>query len=180
MLSTPAARDFAYSGVEHKDEVCSARQLAARDSDADLVKIDRSLPVLVPTGGGVVSTTESSQVSLNEEETVTDESAVDESRNDDRPFAVTASIFRSADAKSGCKDDSKRDGSLPKHAQKEKVFVQALKGSLEASIKESLKENDEPAVVDRQDCRQSLAKKTPFIFQVHSIPSIYERVSLIF
>jgi len=179
-LSTPAARDFAYSGVEHEDEVYSVRQLAARDSDADLVKIERPLPVLVPTGGGAVSTADSSRVSLNdEEETVAAESAVNESRNDDRPFAVTASIFCSADVKSGCKDDAKKDSSFPKHAQKE-VFVQALKESVEASIKESLKENDEPAAVDRQDCRQSLAKKTPFIFQVRSTPLIYERISLIF
>lgn len=177
-LSTSAVRDFAYSGIEHEDEVYSVRQLAARDSDADLVKIERPLPVLVPTGSGAVSATDSSQVSLNdEEETRAEESAAvdDESRNDDRPFAVTASIFHSAGGKDD-RNESRKDSALPKHAQEEKAFVQALKESLEESIKESLKENDEPAAVDRQDRRRSglspfslgssLAKKTPFILQV--------------
>lgn len=136
----------------------SVRQLVARDSGTDLVKIERPLPVLVPTGGGgggvTVSTTDSSQVSLNDEE----ETAVDvESRSEDRPFAVTASIFHSStDGKSGCEDDS------PKDIQEEKAFVQALKESLE----ESIKENDEPAA------RHSFVKKAPFVFQVRSILSI--------
>ncbi|XP_071573647.1 uncharacterized protein Sima [Temnothorax nylanderi] len=156
--------NYILSGIEHEDEVYSARQLAVHDSGADLVKIEKPLPVLVPTGGGAVSTTDSSQISLNdEEETLAEESAVDdESRSDDRPFAVTASIFRSANGKTGCKDASQKDGALPKHAQEQKAFVQALKESLEESIKESLKENDEPAAAD---CRQSLTKKTSFIFQ---------------
>lgn len=169
-LSTSAARDFAYSGIEHEDEVYSVRQLAARDSGTDLVKIERPLPVLVPTSGGAVSTTDSSQVSLNdEEEILAEESAVDdESRSEDRPFAVTASVFRSsADRKSGCEDDLRKDGALPKHVQ-EKAFVQALKESLEESIKESLKENAEP-VADRQP----LAKKAPFIFQVQSASTFH-------
>jgi len=172
-LSTPVARNFVYSGIEHEDEVYNIRQLAARDSDADLVKIEKPLPVLVPTGSAI-STTDSSQVSLNDEEIPTEESVIDdESRSDDRPFAVTASIFRSIDEKGGCKNDSRKDASvLPKQGQEEKAFVQALKESLEESIKESLKEN-EPATVDRQDCRQSFAKKTPFIFQVRSIFLIY-------
>lgn len=158
----------------------SVRQLAARDSAADLVKIERPLPVLVPTGGGTVSTTDSSQVSLDDEgEIPAKEPAADaESRSDDRPFAVTVSIFRSADGESGCKNDSQKgDRALPKHAQDKKAFVQALKESLEEIIdEESLKEN-EPAAVDHQDCRPSFAKKTPFIFQVRS--SLYQRVDLI-
>lgn len=155
----------------------SVRQQAARDSGTDLVNTERPLSVLVPTGGGAVSTTDSSQVSLDDEEEIpVEESAVDdESKSDDRPFAVTASIFRTVDGKSDCKDDLRKDDALPKDAQEEKAFVQALKESLE----ESLKENNEPAVIDRQDCRQSFAKKTPFIFQVWSILSIYGRVGLI-
>ncbi|XP_011696892.1 PREDICTED: uncharacterized protein LOC105455341 [Wasmannia auropunctata] len=160
--------NYILSGIEHEDEVYSVRQLAARDSDADLVKIERPLPVLVPTGPPrSISTTDSNQVSLtNDEEEIppAEESAVDDESND-RPFAVTASIFRSVDVKAGCKDDSRKDDALPKHAQEEKAFVQALKESLEESIKESLKENDEPAAVNRLNCRQSFAKKTPFIFQ---------------
>ncbi|XP_070522576.1 uncharacterized protein Sima isoform X2 [Cardiocondyla obscurior] len=155
--------NYILSGIEHEDEVYSVRQLAARDSGADLVKIERPLPVPVPAGGGA-STTDSSQVSLNNEKETLAEKAVvdDESRDDDRPFAVTASIFRPADQKSGCKDDPPKDPALPKKklfAQEEKAFVQALKESLEESIKESLKENDQP------NCRQSLAKKTPVVFQ---------------
>ncbi|XP_012535066.1 protein similar isoform X2 [Monomorium pharaonis] len=155
--------NYVLSGIEHEDEVYSVRQLAARDSGADLVKVERPLPALVPTGGpGAVSTTDSSDVSLDDEE---GKLVIDETRSDDQPFTVTASIFRSADGKSDCKDDLRKDDALPKHAQEEKAFVQALKESLEESIKESLKENDDPAPVDRQNCRQSFAKKTPFIFQ---------------
>lgn len=146
----------------------SVRQLAARDSGTDLVKTERPLPVLVPTSAGAVSTADSSQVSLNdEEETLAEESAVtDESRSEDRPFAATASVFHSStEGKSGRRDDLQKDSALPKHVREEKAFVQALKDSLEESIKESLKENDEP--VDRH----SLAKKPPFIFQVRSVLS---------
>ncbi|XP_011874728.1 PREDICTED: protein similar isoform X2 [Vollenhovia emeryi] len=156
--------NYVLSGIEHEDEVYSVRQLAARDSDADLVKIEKPLPVLVPAGGAV-STADPGQVSLNDEEALAEEPAVDKSRSEDRPFAVTALIFRSADEKGDCENDSRKDGALPKHAQEEKAFVQALKESLEESIKESLQENDEPAAVNRQDCRQFLAKKTSLIFQ---------------
>ena len=161
-LSTSAVRDFAYSGIEHEDEVYSVRQLAARDNDANLVKIEKPLPVLVPADSSAVSTTDSSQVSLNDEEKIPEELNVDdESRSDDRPFAVTASIFRSIDEKNDCKDDSQKDGALPKHAQKEKAFV-FLEKALKESLEESIKENDVPATVNQQ----SFAKKTPFILQV--------------
>ncbi|KYN01325.1 Hypoxia-inducible factor 1-alpha [Cyphomyrmex costatus] len=128
-----------------------------------------------------VSTTDSCEISLNDEKIPIEESTVDdEPRSDDRPLAVTASIFRSIDEKGDCKDDSQKDGVLSKHAQKEKAFVfleKALKESLEESIKESLKENDVPTTVNRQDCRQSFAKKAPFIFQVQLILSIVDVAS---
>ncbi|KYQ50321.1 Hypoxia-inducible factor 1-alpha [Trachymyrmex zeteki] len=110
-----------------------------------------------------VSTTDSSQVSLNDEEKIpVEESTVDdESRSDDRPFAVTASIFHSIDDKSDCKDDSQKDGALPKRAQKEKAFV-FLEKALKESLEESIKENNVPATVNRQ----SFVKKAPFIFQI--------------
>ncbi|XP_018397064.1 PREDICTED: protein similar [Cyphomyrmex costatus] len=160
--------NYILSGIEHEDEVYSVRQLATRDNDANLVKIEKPLPILLPTGS-TVSTTDSCEISLNDEKIPIEESTVDdEPRSDDRPLAVTASIFRSIDEKGDCKDDSQKDGVLSKHAQKEKAFVfleKALKESLEESIKESLKENDVPTTVNRQDCRQSFAKKAPFIFQ---------------
>lgn len=163
-LSTPAARDFAYSGVEHEDEVYSVRQLAARDSDAEL-KSARTLPTLVPSDSGSKKkgpiVLEDEQISV-EEPTAVD----DESRNDDLPLAVTASIFRSASGKDDRKNDLRKD--LPRPVQEEKAFVQALKESLEESIKESLKENNEPVTAERQDCRPAFAR-TPFIFQVRSI-----------
>ncbi|XP_011644069.1 uncharacterized protein LOC105431526 isoform X1 [Pogonomyrmex barbatus] len=159
--------NYILSGVEHEDEVYSVRQLAARDTGVDLVKPERPLPVLVPTATAV-STTDSSQVSLNDEEEIpAEESATvdDESpRSDDRPLAVTASIFRPRDVARGCdNDDSRKDDALPRQAQEEKAFARALKESLE----ESLKENDDPATIDRQNCRPlSLAKKKlPFVFQ---------------
>ncbi|XP_012057137.1 PREDICTED: uncharacterized protein LOC105620242 [Atta cephalotes] len=153
--------NYILSGIEHEDEVYSVRQLAARDNDANLVKIEKPLPVLVPADSSAVSTTDSSQVSLNDEERIPEELNVDdESRSDDRPFAVTASIFHSIDKKNDCKDDSQKDGALPKHAQKEKAFV-FLEKTLKESLEESIKENDVPATVNQQ----SFAKKTPFILQ---------------
>jgi len=165
-LSTPVARDFAYSGVEHEDEVYSVRQLAARDSGTGLKSgEEKSLPTLVPRSG---SGSKKGPIVLEDEEISAKDSTVDdESRNDDRPLAVTASIFRSANGKDDdCKNDSRKDNDLPRPVQEEKAFVQALKESLEESIKESLKENNEPATVERQNCR-SFAR-TPFIFQVRS------------
>lgn len=164
-LSTPAARDFAYSGIEHEDEVYSVRQLAARDSGAEL-KSERSLPTLVPTSG---SGSKKGPIVKDEEisakESIT---ADDDSKSDDRPLAVTASIFRSAN---GAKDDLRKDSDLPRPLQEEKAFVQALKDSLEESIKESVKENNEPVAAERQDCRPAFVR-TPFIFQVRSILTV--------
>ncbi|XP_019887026.1 hypoxia-inducible factor 1-alpha isoform X1 [Ooceraea biroi] len=158
--------NYVLSEVEHEDEVYSVRQLAARDSGVDLVKSERTLPALVPIeGAGPVDSTR--QVVLDEEvpgEDAANSSVDDESKGEDRPLAVTASIFHSAGGKDEQerKDGSGQDNVLPRPIQ-EKAFVQALKESLEESIKESLKENDEPAPGKRQNCR-SLAR-TPFVFQ---------------
>lgn len=146
----------------------SVRQLAARNSGADLVKSERPLPALVPTGGAV--STDASHVVLDDEENLAAKESVvdDESKNEDRPLAVTASIFRSANGKDNRsnKNGLRKNNALPKPIQ-EKAFVQALKESLEESIKESLKENDEPATEDRQEFRPSFA--TSFILQVHKL-----------
>jgi len=162
-LSTPAARDFAYSGVEREDEVYSVRQLAARDSGTEL-KSERSLPTLVPRSG---SESKKGPIVLEDEEISAKESTAidDESRNDDRPLAVTASIFRSTNGKDDRKNGSRKDSDLPRPVQEEKAFVQALKESLEESIKESLKENNESVTAERQDCRPAFVR-TPFVLQV--------------
>ncbi|XP_029661512.1 uncharacterized protein LOC115234518 isoform X2 [Formica exsecta] len=150
--------NYILSGLEHEDEVYSVRQLAARDSGADFVKSERSLLTPVATGA-IEPTSDSCQVVLNDDEKIsTKELAVDdESRSDDRPLAVTASIFRSANGK----DDTRKDDDLPKQAQKKKTSVRILK----ESINESLKENDEPVAADRQNCCRPAFAKTPFIFQ---------------
>jgi len=131
------------------------------------VKPERTLPALVPIGGAGPAES-ARQVVLDEEEAPEERSADslgvdDESKGEDRPLAVTASIFRSAgeEDERERKDVSRKDV-LPRPIQ-EKAFVQALKDSLEESIQESLKENDKPTQ-ERQDC-QPLAR-TPFVFQV--------------
>lgn len=161
-LSTPAARDFGYSGIEHEDEVYSVRQLAARDSGADFVKSERSLLAPVTTTGAIGPTSDSDcQAVLNDDDEkriFAKESAVDdESRSDDRPLAVTASIFRSANGRAD-------DASLKQ--PQEKTSVRIPKESPNEPIDESLKENDEPAAADRQDCCRPAFTRTPFILQV--------------
>lgn len=153
------ARDFGYSGLEHEDEVYSVRQLAACDSGADFVKSERSLLTPVTTGA-IKPTSDSCQVVLNDDKKISARELVidDESRSDDRPLAVTASIFRSANGK----DDAQKDDDFSKQAQEKKTSVRILK----ESINESLKENDEPAAADRHNCCRPPFARTPFIFQV--------------
>lgn len=161
----PVAREFGYSGIEHEDEIYSVRQLAARDSGTDFVKSEKSLVAPVTTAAAR-STSDSCQVVLSDDE-ISKESAVDdELRGDDRPLAVTASIFRSANGR----DDTQKDDAFPKLAQEKKTCVRILK----EPINESLKENDEPTVVDPQNCCQSAVVRTPFIFQVRLIFEIIE------
>lgn len=161
--STTAARDSAYSEVEHEDEVYSARQLATRD--CDLVKSETTLPVLVAIGGAGTPDLAGQDAVLDEE--AADSAVDDESNREDLPLAVTASIFHSA----GEKDKEEREnvprkGNVLPEPIQEKAFVQTLKKSLEESIKESLdKENDKPPAPEkRQNCRSF--GKTPFVFQV--------------
>ncbi|KAL6444882.1 hypothetical protein ACFW04_002123 [Cataglyphis niger] len=143
------------NGLEHEDEVYSVRQLAACDSGADFVKSERSLLTPVATGA-IKPTSDLCHVVLNDDKKISAKELVidDESRSDDRPLAVTASIFRSANGK----DDTRKDDDFSKQAQEKKTSVRILK----ESINESLKENDEPA--DRHNCCRSFAR-TPFIFQ---------------
>lgn len=141
----------------------SVRQLTARDSGADFVKSERSLLAPVTITGTVEPTSDSDcQAVLNDDDDekriFAKESAVDdESRSDDRPLAVTASIFRSANGRA--------DDVFPKQPQ-EKTSVRIPKESPKEPIDESLKENDEPAAADRQDCCRPAFTRTPFILQV--------------
>ncbi|XP_025263937.1 hypoxia-inducible factor 1-alpha isoform X2 [Camponotus floridanus] len=141
--------NYILSGIEHEDEIYSVRQLVARDSGTDL-KPEKSLAIAATR-----PTSDSCQVLTDDE--ISKESAVDdESRGDDRPLAVTASIFRSANGR----DDTRKDDALLKEAQEKKSCMRILK---DLSINESLKENDEPTA-DRQNCQPAVAR-TPFIFQ---------------
>lgn len=156
----PAAREFGYSGIEHEDEIYSVRQLAARDSGADFVKSEKSLVTPVTTAATRL-TSDSCQVVLSDDELSKESAVDDESKGDDRPLAVTASIFRSANGR----DDAQKDDVFPKQAQEKKTCVRILK----EPINESLKENDEPTVAGPQNSCQSAVVRTPFIFQVRLI-----------
>ncbi|XP_050444881.1 uncharacterized protein LOC126848222 isoform X2 [Cataglyphis hispanica] len=147
--------NYILSGLEHEDEVYSVRQLAACDSGADFVKSERSL--LTPVATGAIKPMSDSCQVLNDDKKISAKELVidDESRSDDRPLAVTASIFRSANGK----DDTRKDDDFSKQTQEKKTSVRILK----ESINESLKENDEPA--DRHNCCRPPFAKTPFIFQ---------------
>lgn len=170
----------------------SERQLAGRDS-ADLVKPEGSLPVLVPTTRPVLDNADNVDNDDDDDENedsrqedavaadivakqpaVVDDDTSKKSDHQDRPrpLTVTASIFqRSLNGKDCRKHESlQKDNAFPGSVQDEKAFVgvQALKESLEESVKE-WKENDEPAATERQeDCRPSFTT-TPFIFQVMMI-----------
>lgn len=90
-----------------------------------------------------------------------------------KPLTVTSSTFRAADNKPRrlAQDGSRKDNTFPRPVQStEKSFVgvQALKQSLE----ESIKENSEPK--KKQQCRQqSAGGRAPFEFQVRVYIYIY-------
>lgn len=132
----------------------SVRQLTARDSGADFAKSKRTL--LAPVTSGATRPAPDCQTVLTNDDderiTAAKETIVDdESRSDDRPLAVTASIFRSTNA------------GFPKQAQ-EKTSVRTSKSPKQ--VDESLKENDEPAAADRPDCCRPAFARTPFLLQV--------------
>lgn len=163
--------------MERENEVYSARQLAARDTE-NVVKPDK-----VTTGSSdVVEPAPAKlhlQVRVNSnkvEEAAATFDIVDPqlSVSRDQPelppksLAVTASTFRLAANKpkkgsAQLQDGSRKDNTFPRpvHAtEKSFVGVQALKDSLE----ESLKENNEPK--RKQQNRQQPTGRTPFVFQV--------------
>lgn len=183
----PPGRISAFSGVEREDEVYSARQLAARDSEeavkpeekpadtSDVVQLPplqatTKLRVRVQVNSKKLEDTalEGNQQQLSLPATRS-KPATTGSSNRAKPLTVTSSIFRAADNKAKkepvqLQDGSRKDNTFPRPVQStEKSFVgvQALKESLE----ESLKENNGPK--RKQRCRQqSVASRAPFVFQV--------------
>ncbi|XP_071868413.1 HIF-1 transcription factor component sima isoform X1 [Bombus fervidus] len=178
--------NYVLSGVEREDEVYSARQLAARDTKeavkpeekpaatSDVVQVPplqatAKLRVRVQVNSKKLEDTalEKNQQQLSLPATKS-KSATTGSSDRVKPLTVTSSIFRTADNKAKkepvqLQDGSRKDNTFPRPVQStEKSFVgvQALKESLE----ESLKENNEPK--RKQRCRQqSAGSRTPFVFQ---------------
>lgn len=184
----PPGRISAFSGVEREDEVYSARQLAARDSEeavkpeekpaatSDIVQLPplqatTKLRVRVQVNSKKLEDTalEGNQQQLSLPATKSKPATTTGSSDRAKPLTVTSSIFRAADNKAKkesvqLQDGSRKDNTFPRPVQStEKSFVgvQALKESLE----ESLKENNGPK--RKQRCRQqSVASRAPFVFQV--------------
>ncbi|CAK9813264.1 Hypoxia-inducible factor 1-alpha [Anthophora quadrimaculata] len=175
--------NYVLSGVEREDEVYSARQLAARDTEEKAVKpeeepaantgvaVEIELQLQVTTNSdleeGGYDTSKSEEFALSSvEPELTTVASLDRAK----PLTVTSSIFRTADNISKKKpvqlqDGSRKDNTFPRPVQpteKSFVGVQALKESLE----ESLKENSEPK--QKQETRQqasSASCRPPFVFQ---------------
>ncbi|XP_076656924.1 HIF-1 transcription factor component sima isoform X2 [Halictus rubicundus] len=189
--------NYILSGVEREDEVYSARQLAARDTEESLVKQEKVVSSVVNEANvdetvndqRPAATTKlclqvhvtGSNSDNNDYQTGVEEPAIEpihtEYKSEDlprepiavaldptKPLTVTTSTFRAAAPKGekepeGLQDGSRKDNTFPRpvrDAEKSFVGVQALKESLE----ESLKENDQP----KRKLRPS-RRTTPFIFQ---------------
>lgn len=183
------------SGVEREDEVYSARQLAARDTEQSLVKSEKLVSNVV-NEANVNETVDDQQPAAttklclqvqvtgsNSNETDVEEPAIEPVRTEHKatearaqkpiatvldptkPLTVTTSTFRAAAPKEkkepgDLQDGSRKDNTFPRpvrDAEKSFVGVQALKESLE----ESLKANNQP----KRKLRPS-RRTTPFIFQV--------------
>ncbi|KAG9434019.1 hypothetical protein HZU67_04570 [Apis mellifera carnica] len=171
--------NYILSGVEREDEVYSARQLAARDTEKAVKPEQPADPILVEpllttklrlrvqvnnNNNNNNNNNKSNKSNLEEatldgnEERFSLQPEVD-SLDRAKPLTVTSSTFRAADNKPRrAQDGSRKDNTFPRPVQStsEKSFagVQALKQSLE----ESIKENNEPR--KKQQCRRA-----PFEFQ---------------
>ncbi|XP_031366475.1 protein similar-like isoform X1 [Apis dorsata] len=184
--------NYILSGVEREDEVYSARQLAARDTEkavkpeepaADPILVEPLLTTKLRLRVQVNNNNSSGKSNRSnnnlEEGTSLDvgneerfslspaqpEIGIDSFDRATKPLTVTSSTFRAADNKPRrlAQDGSRKDNTFPRPVQStEKSFagVQALKQSLE----ESIKENSEPK--KKQQCRQqSAGGRAPFEFQ---------------
>lgn len=170
--------NYILSGVEREDEVYSVRQLVARES-VKAVKSEPVQNVLVVESpplleSPILETSQESSDTLRNESSLPTILPLQEQNRNDRPQAVTASIFRSA-ASVSSEETKKESGKLFETPKKDQAFppgsgipvvssgkscfsVQPPKKSLEES---TLKENDQPK--QRTDRRQ--ASRPEFIFQ---------------
>ncbi|XP_015440217.1 PREDICTED: protein similar isoform X1 [Dufourea novaeangliae] len=186
--------NYVLSGVEREDEVYSARQLAARDTERNnnnnVVKSKKKVTATVPNIGEIISVQQPAKVKLQvridageqleevrfdagDHEYASSESAQQQQGLFERakPLAVTTSTFRVAAGQKakkepvGLQDGSRKDNTFPRpvhDTEKSFVGVQALKESLE----ESLKENDEPKRRQQnRNQRSTPITRTPFVFQ---------------
>ncbi|XP_076756551.1 HIF-1 transcription factor component sima [Xylocopa sonorina] len=170
--------NYVLSGVEHEDEVYSARQLAVRDNE-EAVKSEEPVETIELVEPTPVRTQIKLQVLVNasklgEEQRCSLPIAKPESIDadsqltipNDVPVAVVFPVSANESTKkepAQLRDGSRKDNTFPRPVQtpeKSFVGVQALKDSLE----ESLKENNQPK--RKQQCRQSPASgRVPFVFQ---------------
>lgn len=198
----PPGRISGFSGVEREDEVYSARQLAARDTEKAVKPEEPADPILVEpllatklrlrvqvnnnnNSSSSDNNNKSNKGNNNLEEATLDgseerfslsaaqqpEIGID-SFDRAKPLTVTSSTFRAADNKPRRgQDGSRKDNTFPRPVQStEKSFVgvEALKQSLE----ESIKENNEPK--KKQQCRQqSAGGRAPFEFQVRAQMQVF-------
>lgn len=182
--------------MEREDEVYSARQLAARDTEKKK-PVKPKEPAAAVSGNLVVEpplqTTAKLRIRVqvnsnsnnnNNEKLIGDEqrfslvaaqpeptiaaSAADRAK----PLTVTSSTFRAADNKPRKdlvqpQDGSRKDNTFPRPVH-QPTEEKSFAGvqALKESLEESLKENDEPK--RNQQCRQqSAASRAPFVFQVY-------------
>ncbi|XP_043665464.1 endothelial PAS domain-containing protein 1 isoform X2 [Vespula pensylvanica] len=156
--------NYILSGVECEDEVYSVRQLVARDSEKTVKSEPLQKIVIVETPPLESATLEVSpkpEILQNVENVVAPIVPLQEQNRNDRPQAVTASIFRPAASLSNQETKKESDKIFEGNSRKPTVSgkssfpVQAPKKILEEV---ALKENDQP-----KKRRQS--GRTEFIFQ---------------
>ncbi|XP_046815692.1 uncharacterized protein LOC124422817 isoform X1 [Vespa crabro] len=156
--------NYILSGVECEDEVYSVRQLVARDSEKTVKSEPLQKVVIVetpPLESTTLEVSPKSEILQNVENVVSTIVPLQEQNRNDRPQAVTASIFRSAASVSNQETKKESDklyeGNLkkPTVSGKSSFPVLAPKTTPEEV---PLKENDQP-----KKRRQS--GRTEFIFQ---------------
>ncbi|XP_017879539.1 hypoxia-inducible factor 1-alpha isoform X2 [Ceratina calcarata] len=159
--------NYILSGVEREDEVYSVRQLAARETEAKAVKPKKSEKRQIHV---------QIQVKLNTEKFVEDEFEDEELQECSLPTVKPELIPKTLDPVQSAtstdygpaskpkkklvqlQDGSRKDSTFPRPVQpseKSSIGVQALKDSLE----ESLKENSEPLP------KRAASTPKPFVFQ---------------
>ncbi|CAL7951157.1 unnamed protein product [Xylocopa violacea] len=157
--------NYVLSGVEHEDEVYSARQLAVRDTE-NAVKSEEPVESNELVEPPPVRTQIKLQVLVNASKLGEEQRCSLPAAKPELLAADSLTVGNEPTKKEPAqlRDGSRKDNTFPRPVQtpeKSFVGVQALKESLE----ESLKENDEPK--RKQQCRQpsSAGTRVPFVFQ---------------